>query len=67
MKLHPRTKTVRQAQYELHTCILDLEEKHDLTVIEIIGMLLEEASSMKKYALQVERHPGHPNKKADEA
>lgn len=67
MRLHPRTLVVREAETAFGTALLKLVEKHNLTEIEVIRMLLGEAQSWSIYILRRERHPRHPNKKADEA
>ena len=65
--LHPRFQITRQAHLELEKAYLDITEKHNLTALESIGILLECALTVKKFALREERHPGEPDKKGDEA
>jgi len=66
-RLHPRTQVVRVAETAFGTALLKLVEKHDLTEIEVMRMLLSEAQRWSVYILRRERHPRNPNKKADEA
>jgi len=66
MQLHPRYFIVQEAKHEISKAILDVMTKHDISLIEGIGILSEEIISLQKYALRIERH-GTADKKADEA
>lgn len=66
MKQHPRTRIVNTAAYEIGKAISHVADTMQLTELETIGILLEEAQRCKKYALRAERHPNDPDKKADE-
>lgn len=67
MQVHPRYFKVRTAHSAVSEAVLKIIQEHDLTYLEMIGILLEEAMAWKMYALRVERHPKNPDKKADEA
>lgn len=67
MKRHIRFNTVQEASRKISQEIADIKNDYELTDWEIIGILLEEAQQVKKYALRFERHPDDSDKKADEA
>ena len=67
MKLHERFEPVRQAEIDLGSYLIGLEKKYNLTEWELIGMLLGEAMTIKKYAIRTERHPEDPARRGDEA
>ena len=66
LKLHARTMLVQRASAELHTLILEFQERAGLTDIEMAVVLTERQQSVLKYALRAERHPDDPERKADE-
>lgn len=66
IRLHRRFQIVERADNELSGHILDLEKKYDLTLIEILGILLRRASDIHKYAIRAERHPDEPGLGGDE-
>ena len=67
MKLHERTMKVERARAELHNYILDFTEQHELTDAETAGILIYLTERFNTFILREERHPGNPDKKADEA
>lgn len=67
MKLHPRTLPVQSATAELKQRILDFADEHGLTDIEMVRALAEAQSIFTTSLLRAERHPGNPDRKADEA
>jgi hypothetical protein len=66
MKLHTRTLPVRHEQTKLRQLLQDFRQNSDLTDIEYLQALQEEASITLKYMLRHERHPGEEEKRADE-
>lgn len=67
MKLHSRTIPVQAATAELKLTLLDFQEGHDLTDVEMLGALQEIESNITRRLLRAERHPDNPGRKADEA
>jgi hypothetical protein len=68
LRLHPRTQLVAKAKNELESTFLDFLELHpELTYTEICLMLNYLSERCLTYNLRHERHPGQPDKKADEA
>lgn len=67
MRLHERTMPVNKARADFRSMIWGWAEERDLTYVELVGILLEAALDVKKYMLREERHPGEPDRKADEA
>ena len=67
MKLHERTMKVQRARAELHNYILDFTEQHELTDAEMASILIYLTDRFNTFILREERHPGNPDKKADEA
>jgi hypothetical protein len=66
-RLHPRERIVSEARIELVRAVLDWREKHDeLTDGELFsivgGVLGDQITSMAKYLIREERHPGEPDK-----
>ncbi len=69
MKIHPRYFIEKKAECELVEYLHAFARRHDLTILEMVRILLEQVSSWHKYALRHERHPKDRTglKKADEA
>ncbi len=67
VKLHPRTLMMKRAEIELEDFLLRWAGRHDLTWCEIARALTERTQRCLTLILRTERHPGDPNKKADEA
>ena len=67
MELHKRYHLVVDAEIELKIFLLKWEKKHNLTMVEIVRVLLSSAQDMSRFMLRAERHPKSPNKKGDEA
>ena len=67
MRLHPRTRPVERAKLDLREQLLTFQEEHDLTNVEMLQALTEAQQVVLKYMLREERHPGDPDRKADEA
>ena len=65
--LHKRFEIVQKAKLALMQHLIDVTVEHELTPIEVIGILAERIERYQTYALRKERHPRHKNKKADEA
>jgi hypothetical protein len=61
---HPRTLIVATAKAAMGHAVYQVEEKYDLTTIELIQCLAEIIQGSMKYALRVERH-GDPEYPAD--
>lgn len=66
MRLHPRTLPVEKAGSDLSGLVVDWVKRHDLTYTEALRCLLAEAMRMSKLVLRNQRHPGDPERKADE-
>lgn len=67
LRMHPRYFLVNKAELELTKWLLDWEQRHQLTEIEIVQCLQRRQSNMLKYMLRDERHPDDGDKKGDEA
>jgi len=67
MELHERTLMVQKAGAALGLAICDVIEAHGLTAAEAVSILLTEAKSWNNQALRAERHPGEPDRKANQA
>lgn len=67
MRLHERTLPVNRAAAEFRAMVWQWVDGQDLTYAEFLGMVLDLAQGVKKHMLREERHPGEPDKKADEA
>lgn len=67
MRIHPRTKTVNKARGELTEFLCDLEQRHELTIGEVLSLLGEEVMHFARFQVRADRHPHDPDKKADEA
>lgn len=66
--LHPRYFQVEKASVEFKGMLCAWRERHDLTYLEAIRIVLEACQgSLVRYALRQERHPDDLDKKADEA
>lgn len=57
MKLHPRHSAVEKARHGIAAYVVGVVEAHDLTALEVMGILLQEASQYQLFALRQERHP----------
>jgi hypothetical protein len=66
VKLHPRTLPVQRARIELDELVWKWMNAHDVTYVEAVRCLLEVTQTITKYQLREERHPGDPERKADE-
>jgi hypothetical protein len=66
VKLHPRTLPVQGASIAIRTELDMLQERHGLTDVEMLRVLIEHQQTLTKYLLREERHPGEPERKADE-
>jgi len=63
---HPRSIIVQTAATEIGSVINELTLKHNLTIIELIRILIAEIQVNTAYLLREERH-GRMGKRADEA
>ena len=65
MKIHSREANVHAAQHVLLTAIIEMNRTCDLTPGEGIRVVSEilysELSSIAKYMIREERHPGKPD------
>jgi hypothetical protein len=53
---HPRTRIVMMAKIAMAWAVLEVEEKYDLTAIELVQCLADVMQRSMKYPLRVERH-----------
>ena len=67
MKLHPRTLPVQGAEASIGLALIDMQREHDLTDVEMLRALLSCIQHISTHLLRAERHPGDPDRKADEA
>ncbi len=67
MKLHERHAVTSAASVDLNGLTLDWLQRHDLTWAEAVRILANRLSQLSVYPVRCERHPGDPDKKADEA
>lgn len=67
MKLHKRTMKVQGAEVEIGSALWNLQQEHGLTYAEMTKVLLGHLDRIATYQLREERHPGRPDRKADEA
>lgn len=56
MTLHPRTQKVNLARAEIKMALAKLYQAHDLTFGEITSILADEAMSIAKFMIRMERH-----------
>ena len=66
MRLHARTQPVAILRAELGSMIWRWVEGKDITLIELAQALNEIQAGVLKHGLREERHPGDPERKADE-
>lgn len=66
LMLHDRALLVQSARNELSRCVVKVWEQHELTAIELVTVLATLTAEYAKYPLRDERHPGQPDKKANE-
>jgi hypothetical protein len=57
VKLHPRHRIVEDARLKIEEAINDVYESHQLTMLEVVGILQNAAAQAQLYALRQERHP----------
>jgi len=55
-KIHPRQLPTAQAKSKLGLFISELAQTYDLTSVELLMMLNEQAATCHKYMLRMERH-----------
>lgn len=67
MRLHSRTLPVQKAGNQIKMSLIEMQQEHDLTNVEMLRVLIEAQQEITKYMLRDERHPGDPEHKADEA
>lgn len=67
MKLHPRYAIAKQAELQIGAAISAAINEHDITYAELLIILASEQRKWATYLLREERHPGQPDRKADEA
>lgn len=61
MKIHKRVPIVNEASAEIAQHFVKTASKHNLTSIEMLGILHDIAGTTLKYALRAERHPENPD------
>lgn len=66
MRLHERTIPVQKAANQIAMALIELQEEHDLTDIEMLQILSNRQLDILRYMLRDERHPGKPDARADE-
>lgn len=66
LRLHPRTMPVNTAGAEFNDWLTRFWEAKELTTVELLWILNDAQQRVITYALRAERHPGDPDKKADE-
>ncbi len=66
MKLHPRVHVVRDAAIEHGRAWVDIMARHGLTAVEALHVLARAQTTLYRALLRMERHPGEPDKAADE-
>jgi hypothetical protein len=62
MKLHERVMIVQRAGVELSNAAMKIREQHELSYVEYLSILNQEAARVLKFALREERHPDDPDK-----
>lgn len=62
--VHARTFLVQGARNKVASFVTDIQERENLTDLEMLGILNEVQARILKYALRVERHPDNPTKPA---
>lgn len=65
--LHPRYSLVQKAKADLGMLLIEWRRKHDLTIGEIIGVHLEQATWWTEYVVRAERHGPNSDRKSCEA
>jgi hypothetical protein len=61
MKIAKRDMDMRAAESELTRFLLDWEKKHRPTYGELVSFHARELSTLAKYMVRSERHPGDPD------
>jgi hypothetical protein len=67
VRLHPRTRHVDGAGAQIRSALWDLQGEFGLTDVEMLRIVLDAASRLSTFLLRAERHPGNPDRRADEA
>lgn len=65
MKLHKRVKIVQEATNEYVGFYSDWSRKYDLTIGEILQIILSQLSHITKYIIRAERHTADPDTPGD--
>jgi len=66
IRIHPRTFRVQAASAAIQQELINLQQKHELTDIEMLQCVAWWQDAVLKYMLRAERHPDDPERKADE-
>lgn len=66
LRLHPRTMPASRAGAEFHDWLWRFQDAKQLTDVEMLQILQESQSRIMIHLLRAERHPGEPDRKADE-
>ncbi len=64
---HPRVSVVQRAKADLDMQLIAWQQKHHLTVGEVISIHLEEAAWWSEYVVRAERHGPNSARKSCEA
>ena len=67
MRIHERTFPVAKASSDAKMAFWEEIDKHDLTYLEILGIIGELQATAVKYGLRAERHPDDPDRPGDQA
>lgn len=66
MRVSARAQAVAVAQSEIAVALNKLQREHGLTSTEMLQAVTSWEATALKYMLRAERHPGDPDKGADE-
>jgi hypothetical protein len=67
IRVHPRTQPVGITLPEMGSACARIAMEHELTTAEWVHCLAQSPAQTTRYLLREERHPGDPDKRADEA
>jgi hypothetical protein len=67
VKLHPRYAITTAAEIQIGEAISAAITEHDITYAELLVILAGQQQKWATYLLRTERHPKHPDRKANEA
>lgn len=67
MRLHARTQLVNRARIDVDQALDDVQRQHNLTYVEMLQLVNQWQQECLRFMLRLERHPGDPDKHADQA